>query len=216
MTVGHRIRPALDRPGVAVVHVGTIDTAGPAHQQDVLDAETGRRRTHPWPAGLLAFSSFATGDGRSVLVHTQWASESSLDEALGELPDGTAFRLHRVVRGGAVPEPVPPAECFPVAFFTMDGGQDGRAWVDEMLAGEEARAGSERAYPGAIAAYLYVSPDGGRVLSFSEWETEAQAVAHIEQVWADELDSGDAPGTGANYRHHLTLTAPGYPAGGTA
>ncbi|MGW3376058.1 hypothetical protein [Streptomyces hydrogenans] len=57
-----------------------------------------------------------------------------------------------------------------------------------------------------MAAHLHISLDGTRVLSFSEWLSEEQAVAHIEAVWAPVL--ARFGGTGSLYRHVATYLRP--------
>lgn len=151
----------------------------------------------------------------TVLIYTQWSSEQDLDLAEAPWPIGiglgadegavgsgeataTPFRHYRTVRGTALTEPAAVPESFPVAFFDTADEDAARTWLDGLLASE----GEDRAYPGAVAAHLHISLDGTKVLSFSEWLTEDQAVAHIEAVWAPVLkEFGD---TGRLYRHFGT------------
>jgi hypothetical protein len=121
------------------------------------------------------------------------------------------FRLYRVVRGSAVDETAAVPQCFPVAFFAMPDAATARRWIDDMLASEESTEGSERAYPGALAANFHISLDGRQVLVLSEWLSEAEAVAHIEAVWEPLLAQVGEGNTGARFRHHLTLTDPDHP-----
>ncbi|MCX5320051.1 hypothetical protein [Streptomyces sp. NBC_00120] len=115
------------------------------------------------------------------------------NDALPPLPHGAGHRAHRTG---------PRTRVFPVAFFDIADEDAARTWLDGLLASEERSEGEDRAYPGAVAAHLHISLDGTKVLSFSEWLTEDQAVAHIEAVWAPVLK--EFGGTGRLYRHFGT------------
>ncbi|MBW4722359.1 hypothetical protein [Saccharothrix obliqua] len=214
--------PTIDRPDVDTVLVSVITTPEPDVQRHVADAVAERWRTAAWPGDLLALTCFRSTDGEAVLVYSQWGAEASArafaDDPAGVLgdrhvpgaatPESVPFRLYRVVRGSAVTTPAPVPTCFPVATFTMAEPERARAWVDGLLAAEEDAEGADRAYPGALAANFHVSVDGGVVLVLSEWVSEAEAVAHIEQVWEPILAGIGDGDVGRRYRHDVTFTAP--------
>ncbi|MEV3853789.1 hypothetical protein AB0J38_05625 [Streptomyces sp. NPDC050095] len=213
-------RPVLDSPDSAVALVTTVPVDGPDRQRAVAEAVALRAADlAAWPRGLTSLTVYLEGQGDTVLIHTQWASDRELAEAAWPVvvglgldaergaaasaePTATPFRHYRTVRGTALPEPAPVPESFPVAFFDTADEDAARAWLDGLLASEERTEGEDRAYPGAVAAHLHVSLDGTKVLSFSEWLTEEQAVAHIDAVWAAVLK--EFGGTGTLYRHYGT------------
>ncbi|MEU8082748.1 hypothetical protein AB0B57_03815 [Micromonospora sp. NPDC049101] len=222
------LRPVLDDPGTAVVLVTVVKGRNQQHQQELADSairhwQSAAVRDAEGPAQAprsrpVALSVFVSGDGHEVLAYARYAGDSpppagpAAQGAGGpqwwtrgtDEPISIPFRPYRVVRGSAEDGATPP-ESFPVAFFTMDEQTSAQSWVDGMLRGEEEREGTDRDYPGAIAAHLQVSLDGQRVLSFSEWRSEAQAAAHIADVWAPFLERLGA--TGALYRHYRTVAA---------
>ncbi|POX55055.1 hypothetical protein C3489_12120 [Streptomyces sp. Ru71] len=207
-------RPVLDDPDSATALVTTVAVSGPGQQQEVAESLAAHWESRPWPRELISLTVYTDGDGDSVLVYAQWSSPKAPAQALGDggnpLPDGlgavadtVAFRHYRAVRGTAVPEDAPAPQSFPVAFFDTADESAARAWLDGLLESEERSEGEDRAYPGAVAAHLHISLDGTRVLSFSEWLTEEQAVAHITAVWEPVLK--EFGGTGSLYRHFRTL-----------
>ncbi|MFD8015224.1 hypothetical protein [Streptomyces sp. NPDC058955] len=215
------VRPVLDSPDSAVALVTTLPVDTPADQRQVAEAVAGRgSEPGSWPDGLVSFSVYADSAGATVLVHTQWASEPDLAEARKEAawppgldalpgagtPTATPFHHYRTVRGTAPAGPAALPESFPVAFFDTADRAAAEEWLDGLLASEERTEGADRAYPGALAAHLHISVDGTKVLSFSEWLTEEQAVAHIEAVWAPVLQ--EFGGTGTLYRHVGTYLRP--------
>lgn len=199
-------RPVVERPGSEVVLVGTVPVpAGEAERTAA--AIVDRWQSAPWPAGALALSVFTDSEASSVLTFTQWSSEQAASAAspAPAAPASAApvpYRLYRSVRGGAVTDDAV-AESFPVAFFAAENADAARAWIDGLFAAEAASEGDDREYPGGISANMHVSLDGTSILSFSEWVTEANAVAHITAVWEPVLASFG--GTGLLYRHHRTL-----------
>lgn len=210
------LRPVIENPQSDVVLVGTAPVGSRA-QQDVAEAVVRNWRSATWPAELLSLTVYVSSDGSSVLTYAQWSSQEALELSLKE-PGGVSdtaavtgteaaapvpYRLYRAVRGSAVDDPAPVAGSFPVAFFDAEDEQGARAFVDGLFAAEEAGEGDERAYPGGISANMHISLDGTRILSFSEWVTEAQAVAHIEAVWEPLLK--ELGGTGLLYRHYRSL-----------
>ncbi|MFF0150482.1 hypothetical protein [Micromonospora sp. NPDC005203] len=223
------LRPVLDDPGTAVVLVTVVKGRNQQHQQQLADSairhwqsaavrDAGRHVRAPHSMRPVALSVFVSGDGHEVLAYARHAGDGppptgpAAQGAGGpqwwtcrpDEPMSIPFRPYRVVRGSAEGGATLP-ESFPVAFFTMDEQTSAQSWVDDMLRGEEEREGTDRDYPGAIAAHLQVSLDGRRVLSFSEWRSEAQAAAHIADVWAPFLQRLGA--TGALYRHYRTVAA---------
>ncbi|MEU8284003.1 hypothetical protein AB0C01_06660 [Micromonospora sp. NPDC048905] len=222
-------RPILDDPGTAVVLVTVVKARNQQHQQELADSairhwqsaaarDAERRGQTPHSTRPVALSVFVSGDGHEVLAYARYTGDSppptgpAAQGAGGprwwtygpDEPMSIPFRPYRVVRGSAEDGATSP-ESFPVAFFTMDEQTSAQRWVDDMLRGEEEREGADRDYPGALAAHLQVSLDERRVLSFSEWRSEAQAAAHIAEVWAPFLERLGA--TGALYRHYRTVAA---------
>ncbi len=220
MLVTSDTRPVINRPGVVTALVSTIKTDNPAGQQRAAAAVAEYWRTSAWPAGLAAVSCFGDLDGRSMLVYQQWTDQAALDGsgAAASLTGLSAappveYRLYRTVPGAGVPHPPPPAECFPVAFFTVEPGESGHGKIDQMLAAEEDKAGTSRDYPGGIAAHMHVSADGTSVFVLSEWVSAELYNAHMEGVWKELLPAGGhraleegTPATGDRYRHYATLT----------
>lgn len=203
------LRAAVEDPRSKAVLVTTVATDGPRHTRRVAEEAVARVRSGPWPDGLLSLTVYTSGEADSVLTYAQWSSEESVrpvGTAAEEASVSRAFRLYRVVRGTAVEDPAPVPESFPAAFFATESEEAARAWLDGLLAGEERTEGEDRAYPGAIAAYLHIAVDGGQVLSFSEWTEEEPAAAHIAAVWEPVLK--EFGGTGSLYRHHRTLLPP--------
>ncbi|MFF8410162.1 hypothetical protein [Streptomyces omiyaensis] len=218
-------RPVLDSPHSAVALVATV----PVDSSDggLAAAEAAARaggEADAWPQGLLSSSVYVSNTGDTVLTYTQWGSEEALAEALEDAgpatawppgldalpgagtPAGTPFRHYRAVLGTAPADPAALTESFPVAFFDTADAAAAEEWLDGLLASEESSEGADRAYPGAVAAHLHISLDGTKVLSFSEWLSEEQAVAHIEEVWAPVLE--EFGGTGTLYRHVGTRLRP--------
>ncbi|MET8212406.1 hypothetical protein ABZT51_41790 [Streptomyces sp. NPDC005373] len=223
-TAAAAARPALDSPDSAVALVTTVPAAGPDRQRAVAEAVARHGEdADAWPRGLTSLTVYLDEQEDTVLIYTQWSSEQDLDLDLdlaeapwpigvglgadeGAVGSGeataTAFRHYRTVRGTALTEPAPVPESFPVAFFDTADEDAARTWLDGLLTSEERSEGEDRAYPGAVAAHLHISLDGTKVLSFSEWLTEDQAVAHIEAVWAPVLK--EFGGTGRLHRHFGT------------
>jgi hypothetical protein len=216
MSYSSTLRPVIENPHSDIVLVGTVP-AGSQQQLDVAEAIVGHWESSAWPAELVSLTAYTSSDGESVLTYAQWSSEEALRRSLeeeGGVSDTTAagasdvpapvpFRLYRAVRGSAVADPAPVAESFPVAFFAAENHQAAREWIDGLLEAEEETEGEDRDYPGGISANMHISADGTSILSFSEWVTEAQAVAHIEAVWEPVLK--ELGGTGTLYRHFRSL-----------
>ncbi|MGW1773315.1 hypothetical protein [Streptomyces sp. NPDC002104] len=218
-------RPVLDSPESAVALVTTVPVEAPGLGLATAEAAA-RLGADPqaWPRGLRSFTVYLDNTGDTVLTYTQWESEQSLKEALSApastwpadlaavagagagTPTATPFRHYRTVQGTAPADPQALPESFPVAFFDTADETAAREWLDGLLAAEETSEGTDRAYPGALAAHLHISLDGTRVLSFSEWLTEEQAAAHIEAVWEAVLKQFG--GTGTLYRHIGTYLKP--------
>jgi hypothetical protein len=212
-------RPVIENPDSDVVRVQTLPAEGRG-TQDLAQAVVEHWQSGPWPAQLVSLTAFVSSGGESVLTYAQWSSQEALTISLKdgdavsdltavapEAPGAVPFRLYRAVRGGGVADPAPVAESFPVAFFDAADHAAARAFVDGLFAGEEASEGQDRDYPGGISANMHISLDGTSVLSFSEWVTEANAVAHIEAVWEPVLR--ELGGTGLLYRHYRTLIPAG-------
>lgn len=209
-------RPVIEDSRSDLVLVGTVPV-GDRTQPEVANAVVAHWESAAWPAGLLSLTAYTSSEGESVLTYAQWSSEDALRRSLAETggiadtavatgpdtPMAVPYRLYRAVRGSGVEDPAPVAESFPVVFFAANGEGAARAWIDGLLAGEEQTEGAERDYPGGISANMHISVDGTSILSFSEWVTEANAVAHIEAVWEPVLK--ELGGTGLLYRHHRSL-----------
>jgi hypothetical protein len=215
MSVVPGARPVIQNPESDLVLVGEVPVGGTSPHA-VAEAVVGHWQSAFWPAELCSLTVFTSSDGTSVLTYAQWSSEAALLRAVEQeggicdvgavvpgAPAPTPFRLYRVVRGGAIEDPAPVAESFPVAFFGAENHQAARAWIDGLLAAEEADEGDAREYPGGISANMHISLDGTAILSLSEWVSEAHAVAHIEAVWEPVLK--ELGGTGLLYRHFRTL-----------
>ena len=214
MPATQQTRPVIDRADAAITLVAeaTAQNAEDAHAlAETLLAEWA---TAPWPAGLLSVSFFVSTQTSSVLTYAQWSSRETLTAALDDpsaaanaVPDATPYVLYRRVLGGAVPDPAPPAECFPAATFAMADPDAARAWIDGLLAAEEANEGENREYPGALAANFHINPDTGEIFLLSEWASDAEAAAHIDEVIAPLLAQLGTPDPGTRYRHAATLDA---------
>ncbi|WP_329140058.1 hypothetical protein OG552_35160 [Streptomyces sp. NBC_01476] len=215
MSPASTLRPVIENPDSDVVLVGTVPVAG-REQTAAAEAVVAHWKSAPWPAELLSLTAYTSSDGGSVLTYAQWSSYEALRKSLEEqgsvsdnaaavagAPPAVPFRLYRAVRGSAIADPAPVAESFPVAFFSAENHEAARAWVDGLLAGEEESEGDARDYPGGISANMHISVDGTSILSFSEWVTEANAIAHIEAVWEPVLK--ELGGTGLLYRHFRSL-----------
>ncbi|MFD7061135.1 hypothetical protein [Streptomyces sp. NPDC059906] len=216
-------RPVVTRPDANAVAVGVVSAGSAEHQRAVADAITAHWRSVDWPEGLVALNCFTGTRNDAVLTFEQWATEdalrASLTDPLGislshpgrdadpEAEAPTAYRIHQVVRGTAVDSASVSAQSFPVAAFPMENEAAARQWITDLLKSEEAAAGANRAYPGAIAANIHIGLDGKSVLIFSEWRSEAEAVAHMEILTKAMLaDVGNSEeDLGALYRHHSTL-----------
>lgn len=217
-------RPVVSRPDVDSVVVGIVNAGGPERRSEVADAVVAHWRSVDWPEGLVALNCFTSTTDDAVLTFEQWASEEalrrSLDDASGIsranpglaatewAEEPVAYRLHQVVRGTAVETPPPPARSFPIAAFPMENEASARQWIEDLLKSEEAVAGADRAYPGAIAANIHIGLDGRSVLIFSEWLTEEQAVTHMQILTKAMLnDVGNSEDElGGLYVHHATVT----------
>ncbi|MFJ8686733.1 hypothetical protein [Micromonospora wenchangensis] len=209
-------RPVIDRPDVVAVVVAEQATRDAA-AQDALAADTvAGWQVGLWPDGLVSRSCFVSTDGRSVLTYAQWSSYAAIAASWPDMSGdrvgvaaGAPYELYRRVLGGAVRDPEPVPECFPAATFPMANAEAARNWIDGLLAQEEANEGANREYPGALAANFHVSVDGTSVFLLSEWASEAEAVAHIEEVIAPLLAQLGTPDPGARYRHFRTLARSG-------
>lgn len=208
-------RPVIQNPKSDLVLVGELPVGG-GSPHAVAEAVVEHWQSASWPVELYSLTAFTSSDLTSVLTYAQWTSETALLRSLersGGISDAgpvvpgapapTPYRLYRVVRGGAIEDPAPVAESFPVAFFGAENHRAAREWIDGLLAAEEAGEGDAREYPGGISANMHISLDGTGILSFSEWVSEANAVAHIEAVWEPVLK--ELGGTGLLYRHFRTL-----------
>ncbi|MEW2517540.1 hypothetical protein [Actinacidiphila alni] len=222
MSHASTVRPVIENPRSDIVLVTTVPTTS-ERQTATAEAVVAHWQAAQWPPELLSLTAYTSSDGESVLTYGQWASEEALLRALKEeggiayagpavpetaepAPAPVPYRLYRAVRGNGIPDPAPVAESFPVAFFGAENDRAAREFVDGLFAAEEATEGDDRDYPGGISANMHISVDGTSVLSFSEWVTEANAVAHIEAVWEPLLKH--LGGTGLLYRHFGSL----YPA----
>lgn len=216
MSHASTVRPVIENPLSDIVLVGTVPTSRERQTETAEAVVAHWRQAGEWPPELLSLTAYTSSDGESVLTYAQWSSEDALRRALKEeggiagvgdaapdAPEPVPYRLYRAVRGTGIPDPAPVAESFPVAFFGAEDEQAARAFVDGLFAAEEATEGDDRDYPGGISANMHISVDGTSVLSFSEWVTEANAVAHIEAVWEPLLKH--LGGTGLLYRHFRTL-----------
>ncbi|MET8426906.1 hypothetical protein [Nocardia sp. NPDC004860] len=225
MSVASTARLVIDRRGVVTALVTTAPAAGPEDQFRIATAVVDHWHRVGWPPGLVSVSCFCNIDGGSVLVYQQWSDIEAAHQALRD-PTGICrvpgveaqppveYRLYRTVPGNGVSNPPPPVVCFPVAFFIVESGESGRAKIDEMLAAEEAKAGTRREYPGGVAAHMHVSADDRSVFVFSEWASVEEHTAHLEDLWEDLLAEGGhraleagKPPTGDRYHHYATKTA---------
>lgn len=213
--------PLIDRSDVTTVIVEIVATTDAEHQHSAAPLVIKHWELAKWPSALLTQTLFISTDGKTLLTYSQWSEITEARQALGDeygaaRPDweslgiepGTpkAYELYRRVRPTELPDPPPPARCFPAAFFAMDSRDAAQAWVDGLLDKEEQNEGDERAYPGALAANFHVAADG--VFLLSEWVSEAEAVTHIKEVIEPLLDyMGQAEaGAGARYEFHATVS----------
>jgi len=214
MPVVTEARPVIDRPDVTVAVVEEVFTRDTESQLAAAAAVVRHWRSTGWPPGLVAQSLFVSTDGRSLLTYAQWSSAGEpaggrFDWLAVGIEPGTpkAYEIHRVVRPAVLPDPLPLAQCFPAAVFTMPGKQAAREWIDGLLDNEEQNEGADRAYPGALAANFHVAEDG--IFLLSEWASEAEAVEHIKDVIVPLLEyMGQAEaGAGRRYSFHTTVAA---------
>ncbi|MDG4765858.1 hypothetical protein O7632_17375 [Solwaraspora sp. WMMD406] len=196
MPIASNVRPTIDRDDVAVALVEEVITDEQTHQE-AITAIIKHWETAPWPAGLVAQSLFVGTDGGSLLTYAQWRDHDALAVAMRG-PGGAqrfdwrgvgvasgeprAYELYRRVQPAVLPDPVPPVGCYPAAYFVMDSADAARKWIDGLLNSEEETEGKDRAYPGALAANFHVASDGSGIFLLSEWASEAEAVAHIDEV----------------------------------
>ncbi|GHH88072.1 hypothetical protein [Streptomyces capitiformicae] len=214
------VRPVIDRQNVSIVVVEEVVTGDARRQRSAAAAVVAHWESAPWPAGLVSQILFTSTDGDLLLTYAQWSSAEALDEAgsaprpdwraLGVEPGApTAYELYRVVRPTALPDPPPLPQCYPAAVFAMDSHDAARKWIDGLLDNEEQNEGQDRAYPGALAANFHIAADGTGIFLLSEWVSEAEAVAHIEEVIVPLLEymgQGEA-GAGARYSLHTSVHA---------
>ncbi|MFI0234827.1 hypothetical protein [Streptomyces sp. NPDC017086] len=220
MSPASDVRPVIDRGDVSVAQVEEVITGDALRQCSVAAAVLAQWESAPWPAGLVSQSLFTSTDGTSLLTYAQWASPEEQERAGGaQRPDwralgiepGTprAYQLYRVVRPTVLPDPVPLPQCYPAAVFTMDSHDAARKWVDGLLDNEERNEGEDRAYPGALAANFHIAVDGTGIFLLSEWASEAEAIAHIEEVIVPLLEhmGQSAADAGARYSFHACVHA---------
>lgn len=214
MPIATDVLSPVDRADITAAVVEVVTTDGADHQRAAAAAVIKHWESSEWPAGLVAQSLFLSTDGRSLLTYCQWsAGEPQMDSAVrpdwrglgAESATPKAYTLYRRVRPAEVPDPVPLPQCFPAAFFPMDGRDAACRWIDGLLDKEERDEGADRAYPGALAANFHAGADG--VFLLSEWASEAEAVAHIEEVIEPLLEyMGQAEaGAGSRYTFHATV-----------
>lgn len=223
MVITSDVRPTIERDDVAVALVDEVLTDGEEHQATAAAAVVEHWKSTEWPEGLVAQSLFTGTDGGSLLVYAQWSSVEALEEAqaapqspvrpdwraLGIEPGAPrAYQLYRRVQPTVLPDPLPLPECYPAAVFAMDSQEAARQWVDGLLDNEEETEGKDRAYPGALAANFHVAVDGSGIFLLSEWVSEAEAVAHIDEVIVPLLEyMGQAEaGPGRRYSFHATAS----------
>lgn len=220
MPLASDARPVIDRPNVSIAVVEEVVAGDARRQRSAAAAVVAHWESAPWPAGLVSQSLFTSTDGDSLLTYAQWSSAEALEEAgsatrpdwraLGVEPGApTAYELYRVVRPTVLPDPPPLPQCYPAAVFAMDSRDAARKWVDGLLDNEEQNEGQDRAYPGALAANFHIAADGTGIFLLSEWVSEAEAVAHIEEVIVPLLEymgQGEA-GAGARYSFHASVHA---------
>lgn len=227
MSVASGGAPEIDRPGVATALVSTIPTDGPNNQRSAGADVIGHWQRSSWPAGLVAVSCFCNLSGLSILVYQQWrssvAARRELENTNGaswltgfNSGDPIEYDLYRTVRGSGVPDPPPVPACFPVAILAVEKDESGRGKIDQMLAAEEAMAGTSREYPGGIAAHMHVSADDSSVLVLSEWVSAELQAAHAAGVWQELLAANghralreDGSALGDRYWHFGTVATVG-------
>lgn len=218
------VQPVIGRPDVTAALVEEVITQDPERLEAAAAAVVRHWESVAWPTGLVALSLFTGTDGQSLLTYAQWSPDGGPEEvsrtahdalrpdwrALGFTPgEPRAFQLYRRVQPTVVPDPLPPVGCYPAAFFSMNGGDTARAWVDGLLGTEEKTVGEDRAYPGAIAANFHVSADDKGIFLLSEWASEAEALVHIKAEIEPLLEyMGQAEaGAGRRYTFHATVSA---------
>jgi hypothetical protein len=224
LTTTSDARPTIDRGDVTIALVEEVVTDDEERQQAAAAAVLKHWESTEWPEGLVAQSLFTGTDGRWLLTYAQWASAEAREETLRQRhsavrPDWQAlgiepavpraYELYRRVQPTVLPDPLPPAECFPAQVFAMDSAQAARQWIDGLLDSEEETEGKDREYPGALAANFHVAADGTGIFLLSEWASEAEAVAHIEAVIDPLLEyMGQAEaGAGRRYSFYATVSA---------
>jgi hypothetical protein len=221
MPAASGVRPVIDRDDVSVALVEEVAVGDARRQHAAAAAVMAHWESAPWPAGLVSQSLFTSTDGTSLLTYAQWASAEALEraggaprpvwQALGVEP-GTprAYELYRVVRPTVLPDPAPLPQCYPAAVFAMDSHDAARKWIDGLLDNEERNEGQDRAYPGALAANFHIAADGTGIFLLSEWASEAEAVAHIDEVIVPLLEhmGQSATDAGSRYSFHSSVPAP--------
>jgi Antibiotic biosynthesis monooxygenase len=147
----------------------------------------------PWPADLLALSSFLSTDGERVLSYAQWKSAEAVPEfmhthgpSLGRGLDQTvpglertgpvAYRLYR----SGVREGAPAPGCIVVVSVAFDGPDERRQrqWVDAVF---EAMAADADPPAGGISGHFHLAIDRTRVLNYAEWTSEDAHRAALER-----------------------------------
>ncbi|WP_367322399.1 hypothetical protein [Streptomyces sp. HUAS ZL42] len=226
MSIASDVRPSIGRPDVTTALVEEVVFGDPGRLEATTAAVVAHWESAEWPEGLVALSLFTGTDGTSLLTYAQWSSDAGSEEvlrkaydalrpdwrALGHEPgEPRAFQLYRRVQPTVLPDPLPPVGCYPAAFFSMNGGDTARAWVDGLLGTEEKTVGEDRAYPGAIAANFHVSSDDSGIFLLSEWASEAEALVHIKAEIEPLLEyMGQAEaGAGRRYGFHTTVSVAG-------
>ena len=119
--------------------------------------------------GLASLSGLVSTDGDTALAYGQTAGEPSARARSG----AAEYRLTRSV---ALAEGAP--ACVVVAVFDVDGPGRQRTIID-AIADSLLDAPQDR-HPGMLSANFHTSVDGGRVLNYAEWASEAQHIAFLE------------------------------------
>lgn len=221
----HVSPPDITRADVGTILVSPWIVGTPERQRAAIAATLGEWERRPWPDGFISLSCFASSDGATVLNYAQWASDEAhhafvrttrprlagnVDAVVPgiERPGVVRYRLY----GGGVSTAAHAPGYFVFVTAETDGVGRAREWVDGAFAA--LRAGGETV-AGLISTHFHISVDGSRVLSYTEWRSEAahraafgMDVAARDRAWrALQNCPGVRPISVTSYRHCSSLHA---------
>ena len=181
--------PKVRRPDAGLVLMSEWFVSTPERQRTAAEATMAGWEAFPWPEGLLSHSVFAAEGGKTVTHYSQWTSQEAVDafraidrphEArpgsrarmiLDALPGAerlgvASYKLHH---SSVWNESIAP-DCVLLARFETEGPQ-----AQDRLFAALAPNGDLPPEPpeGLAAAHFHLSADGGRAVTYAEWESAA-------------------------------------------